>query len=109
MLAPVRAGRVSGLRFVALFSMAVNLLSRLEGRAIAGVFAFLAEARRGEPYERVEPVDRAQALGHDLCRPVAPRDVRELVKEDDANPIVGPAAGASRQDDVGLEDAPRDE
>ena len=71
----------------------------VQHRIVARVLALLAQALRGEPDERVEPVRRPQTFGGHLREPVAAADVRELVQEHDAHAIVGPLARRCRQDD----------
>ena len=73
---------------------------------VAGVLALLAQARAGDPDERVEPVDGAQQLAGHLRGPVAAADVRELVAQHDARALAGPAARGRREDDFRAPAAP---
>ena len=60
---------------------------------VARVLAVLLQARAGEPQQRVEPVDRLQRLGAGLHEPVTTRDMRDFVREDDADALVRPGIG----------------
>ncbi len=75
---------------------------------VARVLAFEAEPRAREPDDGIEPVHGADDLADDLREPVAAADVRQLVPQDDAQPIVGPAARGDRQQDLRPRRAPRD-
>ena len=82
---------------------------RLENRVVACLLAFLAHLRTGNPQNRIEPVDAANYFGRRLKQPVAPEDMRDLVRENDTNPIVGPCSSARGQDDPRTPDSPRHE
>ena len=69
--------------------------AELEDDVVAGVFAFAAQARAGDPEQRVEPVDGAQHFGGQLNQPVAANQVRHLVREHELNAIRRPRRAAS--------------
>src|SRR5207244_11945999 len=55
--------------------------SAVQHGVIASAFAFVAQARRREPHQRMEPINAARQLGADLQRPVVPRDVGEFMSK----------------------------
>ena len=73
---------------------------------VACLLAFLAHLRTGNPQNRIEPVDAANYFGRRLKQPVAPENMRDLVREDDTNPIVGPRSSVRGQDDPRTPDSP---
>src|SRR5688572_22952957 len=75
--------------------------------AATGLVALVAQPAARHPDQRVEPVAGADYLGRNLQRPVAARNVRELVREDGLDPGSGPQRRAGRHDDSRSEEAPR--
>ncbi len=72
------------------FRVLVTAHPEVHNGIVTGPFALEAQARRGKPHDRVEPVGDAHQLAADLDDPIVPPYVRELVCEDDADPIVLP-------------------
>ena len=74
---------------------------------VAGALALLAEPRRRQPHERVEPVHRAGDPRDQLNQEVMPFHVRELVQQHIAAPLGRPGIGFGRQQDGGATHPPR--
>ena len=53
---------------------------------VTGLLALIAQPSGRHPDQRVEPVDGADDLRRDLQRPVASRNVCELVRKDGLDP-----------------------
>src|SRR2546430_17502851 len=70
---------------------------------IGGAFTFLAQARTGQPNERMEPIEAASEFGANLQEPVMAGDMRKLMRKHDA------AAGLSPKRSAGKEHHDRDE
>ena len=64
---------------------------------VAGALAFDAQPLRGDPDERIEPVDGARHLRDRLDRAIPPLDVRQLVCQHRCPALVGPRVGIDRQ------------
>ena len=80
--------------------------SQSEHHVVAGVFAFGAQPRAGNPEQRIEPVNRAQDFRGDLRAPIPADNVRHLVREDHLDPIGRPRVGTGRKQDHGVEHTP---
>ena len=62
-----------------------------EHQVVARAFALGARMARGDPRQRVEPVQRARDLRQHVRQAVAPLHVRELVQQHDPQPLGRPA------------------
>jgi hypothetical protein len=80
-------------------------LACLQNDIVAGAFAFGAEAARGVPHERVEPIDAASDLSKEYGEAVPAFDVGEFVKEDDAAFVEGPVVSVRGEEDGRAKDA----
>ena len=74
---------------------------------VARALALGAHVPRGDPRQRVEPVQRARDLREQVREAVAALHVRQLVEQDDAQPFGRPRVGVGRHQDRGAQDAPR--
>ena len=83
--------------------------AEVEDDVVAGVFAFAAQPRAGDPEQRVEPVDRARHFGEQLDQPVAADEVRHLVREHQPHAIRRPRSAIGRQQNHRRDRAPRHE
>jgi hypothetical protein len=64
-----------------------------EHDVIARLLTLSTQARARDPHERVAPEHRSNRFGRDLNEPVVAADVRQLVRQNNPNAIVRPAAG----------------
>ena len=58
-----------------------------------------AQFPRCDPYERIEPVDRAGNTGQHTNERISPGNVRELMTQNDLLVLIGPFARTRRKDD----------
>ena len=72
---------------------------------VARLLADEAGVSLGQPRQRVEPVDRRDQAPREQPPRVSPRKVHELVLDDDAPSLVGPAFGRGRQQHGGARPA----
>ena len=82
--------------------------SRAQDGVIGRAFAFLAQARSGQPNKRMDPVEAASNFGANLQEPVMAGDMRKLMRKHDAAAVLSPKRSAGRQHDDGAEDSPRE-
>ena len=76
---------------VALIKVAVD---HIGGRCIAGGFLIAAHGPPAGPGQRVEPVERQQRLGQDICQQVMPAMVRQLMRDGGVDPALPVGTGA---------------
>ena len=86
--------------------VAFSVNAEAEHNVVTSMLALTAQAAAHEPEQRIEPVQSTSTFRDDLCEPVVPFDVRKLVDENDADPLLRPALGISRQQHATTKDAP---
>jgi hypothetical protein len=79
-----------------------------EGEIVAGPLALGAQAARGRPHQRMEPVEGAGNAAHHVADQVAPLDVRQLVNQHRASPLGVPGRALGRKDDDRAEESGRE-
>src|SRR5262245_28401777 len=74
---------------------------------ITSAFTFFTQTIANNPNKRVEPVNDAQRLSHDLDDPISTSYVCEFVREDNPSAVFRPGVGSCRQNDLRAEDTQR--
>ncbi len=74
---------------------------------VAGPLALFAQSCRGQPDERMEPVDGARDARDQLNEEIVALHVRQLVEQHIAAPLGGPLIGFGGEQDCGPANAPR--
>ena len=83
--------------------------AEVQHNIIASMLGFPAEAGADDPEQRIEPEHGSSDLREHLNRPIEALDVRQFVREDDANPLVIPVFGVVGQKNARTKEAPSTE
>jgi hypothetical protein len=90
-----------------LFGVVRTARADAQHQVVAGALALDAQPPRGEPRQRMEPVERARHVGERLGQAVEPLDVCQLVGEHRAPALVAPFVAVFREQHGGPEHSQR--
>ena len=102
---PIAAQRVGQLQQV--LGILAGVRAGSQDAIVAGQLPFHAQAPRDPPHAGMDPVDGARRGGHQLREAIVAGDVRQLMEQDGAPPILGPRVGDGRNQDGRPPDAER--
>src|SRR5262245_32431748 len=83
-----------------------SINAKTENDVVTCMLALTAQTAGHQPEKWIEPGNGASQFRNDLYRPVMPFDVRKLVDENDADPVIRPALRIGRQQHATMKDAP---